>query len=223
MVPMVVYDGLGDPGLVELSSILVWVNILGLPPALLTPVASLLVGETLGSVVNLDIVGLRRGDLVRVLIWHSLKDPVKQAFPPMEFEFSPGVSALLRFKYDCFVGFCRLYGLLKPTSRVCLGPPFEASTVEAPVKNLIPSPKPNSLSRVEFAFLQLGSRSNASVGSSKLVFQARLLPKGGEQYAPLLLRKSLFGRVVPIMAVPPLPVVTACEANSPLGISRVKR
>ncbi|KAK9911928.1 hypothetical protein M0R45_035808 [Rubus argutus] len=97
---------------------------------------------------------------------HGLKDLVKQAFPPMEFEFSLGVSALLHFKYDGFVGFCKLCGLLEHASRVCLRAPFEAAIVEAPVKNPIPSPKPNSLSRVKSAFLQLGSRSNAYVSSS---------------------------------------------------------
>lgn len=69
----------------------------------------------------------------------------------------------------------------------------------------------------------MGSRSNADVDSSELVSQARLLPKGGEQYAPILLRKSPFGLAVPIMATLPLPIVTACEANSPLKLSRVKR
>lgn len=151
MVPMVVYDGFGDPSLVELSSIPVWLNILGLPPALLTHVAALLVGETLGSVVNLDRVGLWHGDLIRVLIRHNFKDPVKPIFPPMEFEFSPRVSTLLHFKYDRFVGFYRLCGLLKHASSVCLGAPFEATTVEASVKN--PIFKPNSLSRVESTFL----------------------------------------------------------------------
>jgi hypothetical protein len=35
--------------------------------------------------------------------------------------------------------------------------------------------------------------------------------------------KSLFGLAVPIIAAPPMLVVAACEANSPLGLSRVKR
>ncbi|KAK9911946.1 hypothetical protein M0R45_035824 [Rubus argutus] len=68
MVLIVLYDALGDSGLVELSSILVRVNILGLPLALLTLVAALFVGKTLGSVVNLDKVRLQLGDLVLVLI-----------------------------------------------------------------------------------------------------------------------------------------------------------
>lgn len=43
---------------VELTAIPVWVHILGLHPALVTNEAALLVGETLGSVLQVDKVGI---------------------------------------------------------------------------------------------------------------------------------------------------------------------
>ncbi|KAK9911936.1 hypothetical protein M0R45_035816 [Rubus argutus] len=81
MVPMVVYNALGDLGLVELSSILVRVNIMGLPLALLSLVVALLVGKTLGSVVNLDKAGLQHGDLVMVMIPAQFKGSNEVSIP----------------------------------------------------------------------------------------------------------------------------------------------
>lgn len=104
MVAMAVYYGFADPSLVVLSSIPKRVHILGLPLALLTPATILLVGETLGSVVNLDCVGLRCGGLVRVQIRHSLQSLVKQAFPPMN------LSSLLGYLLCCGSSTIGLWG-----------------------------------------------------------------------------------------------------------------
>jgi hypothetical protein len=82
MVVLALYDGLGDPTKMELSAFPVWVHIIGLPSALVTSEVALLVGETLGSVLQVDKVGIRRGDFVRVRIRHVLTNLVKQAFPP---------------------------------------------------------------------------------------------------------------------------------------------
>lgn len=64
MVVLASYDGFGDPTKVELTAFPVWVNIIGLPPALVTSEAALLVDETRGSVLQVDKVGIRHSDLV---------------------------------------------------------------------------------------------------------------------------------------------------------------
>ncbi|KAK9950688.1 hypothetical protein M0R45_006163 [Rubus argutus] len=115
------YGGLGDPTKVELTSFPIWVHIIGFPPALVTAEAALLVGETPGSVLQVDKVEICRGDLVRVCIHHVLTNPVKQAFPPIEFEFFPGVVALLRFHYDHVIGFCKTCDLLEHEESCCGG------------------------------------------------------------------------------------------------------
>lgn len=238
MVVMAMYDGLGDPRLVALPSIPVWVHISGLPPTLLTPTAIMLVVETLGSVVAVDHVGLHRGDLVRVRIRHDLQSPVKQAFPPVEFEFSPGVSALLRFKYDRFVGFCKLYGLLEHVVGGCGGVPFEAVAVI--VSPQIPNPNP-TMAGSGYGLLKLGSNLGSSCASDGLIFHAKLLTKGGVQAALLLfsitgfsaeslsfqaslLCKPLFGPALALPAPPPPPPppVVAASVGSPPRLSGFK-
>lgn len=106
---------------IELSALPIWVHIIGLPPTLFTLEAGLLVGETLGSVVQVDKDGIRLSDLVCVRISHALSNLVKQAFPPTEFEFSHGVVAVLSFRYDCVVGFCKVCGLLEHVLMVVVG------------------------------------------------------------------------------------------------------
>lgn len=52
MVVLASYDGLDDPAKVDLMTFPMWVHIIGLPPALVTSEVVLLVGETLGFVIN---------------------------------------------------------------------------------------------------------------------------------------------------------------------------
>lgn len=115
MLALEVYDGLCDPSSVALPSIPVWVWILGL----LTVAATQLVVETLGSVINLNMVGIRWGDQVCVRIRHLLSDPVKHAFPLRS------LSSLLGWLlyYEKVVGFFKVCGLLEHGTGGYLGFP----------------------------------------------------------------------------------------------------
>lgn len=77
------YDGLQVPICVLIEKFSVWVDIKGLPDALMTDEAAEKVRFTLGHVEQLNI---RRGTRVRVRILHHLKDPVREAFGEMSFE-----------------------------------------------------------------------------------------------------------------------------------------
>lgn len=77
------YDGLQVPICVLIEKFSVWVDIKGLPDALMTDEAAEKVRLTLGHVEQLNI---RRGTRVRVRILHHLKDPVREAFGEMSFE-----------------------------------------------------------------------------------------------------------------------------------------
>lgn len=142
MVVLATHDGLGDPITVEISAIPVSVHILGLHQALVTIEEALLVGETLGSVLQVDNykVRIRRGDLVRVCIRQTLTNPVKQVFPLTEFEFSPRVAAMLRFRYNRIVGFRKPCGLLEHGLNCCGS--LVAAAVEE-VSNPSSNPNPN--------------------------------------------------------------------------------
>lgn len=133
-----------------------------------------MVGETLGSVLQVDKVGIRRGDSVQVRIDHGLTTPVKQVFPPTEFEFSAGVAAMLRFRYDHFVGFCKICGLLEHRLSGCGG--LVPAVVEV-VANTSSNPKPNptSIFGSRQGSLSLGPSSGLSIGDAGLVFKAQLL------------------------------------------------
>ncbi|KAL6223451.1 hypothetical protein ACLB2K_006838 [Fragaria x ananassa] len=58
---MVEYNGLHDDTLVLIDSFLVWVEMLGLPPRLMTNEAVEKVGVTLGHVDQVDTLGIKRG------------------------------------------------------------------------------------------------------------------------------------------------------------------
>ena len=118
------FDGLCDPAKVPILSFPVDIEILGLPPALLTKEAVLLIGSTLGEVIEYDELGIRRGTRAKVRVHHKLCDPIRQAFPPAVYEFgSKRIPVTLSFKYERTYGFCRTCGLLEHLSGECGGPP----------------------------------------------------------------------------------------------------
>ncbi|KAL6194332.1 hypothetical protein ACLB2K_035416 [Fragaria x ananassa] len=120
------YDGLSKVTTVLISSMPMWVEILGLPPRLFTEEAAGKVGDLLGQVLFMDKIGLRRGIRANVRLIHDISDPVREAFPPMPFEFDLGdwkATVMLSFKYERLVGFCRVCGLLEHLSQGCGSPP----------------------------------------------------------------------------------------------------
>ncbi|KAL6198212.1 hypothetical protein ACLB2K_028004 [Fragaria x ananassa] len=82
------FDGLCAAAAVPMLTFLVWIEIFGLPPALITEEAAALVGATLGVVEELDKPGIQIGVRVRVLITHGISDPIKQAYPPLNMIFA---------------------------------------------------------------------------------------------------------------------------------------
>ncbi|KAL6201665.1 hypothetical protein ACLB2K_025377 [Fragaria x ananassa] len=85
-----------------------------------------MVGATLGSVINHDHSNLVSGARARVRLEHDILSPVKQAYPPMRFDFGEGTDqtfVLLTFKYERFCCFFRTCGLLKHKPEGCQGPP----------------------------------------------------------------------------------------------------
>ncbi|KAL6182465.1 hypothetical protein ACLB2K_043884 [Fragaria x ananassa] len=112
-------DGLSKVTTVLISSMSVWVEILGLPPRLFTEEAAGKVGDLLRQVLFLD-------KIAKVRLIHDISDPVREAFPPMLFEFDLGgrkATVMLSFKYERVVGFCRVCELLEHLSQGCGGPP----------------------------------------------------------------------------------------------------
>ena len=108
---MAEYDGRSDAVLVPITSVPVWVEVFGLPMDLWTKKALYMVGSMLGKVIHHDNQCLIHGKKARVRIEHQISSPVKQAFPPMLFEFGKGkdlIAAMLTFKYERMCGFCRV-------------------------------------------------------------------------------------------------------------------
>ncbi|KAL6225857.1 hypothetical protein ACLB2K_004706 [Fragaria x ananassa] len=111
---MAEYEGLHDVASVPIDSFPVWVEMLGLPPRLMTNETAEKVGVTLGHVDQVDKLGIKRGIRSRVKIFHDLKDPVSEAFPSVPLEFGSAMFPVqLQFRYDWTVGFCRVCGLLE--------------------------------------------------------------------------------------------------------------
>lgn len=101
-----------DPSSVALPSIPVWVWILGLPSALLTVAATQLVvdprfcNQSQHGWYSLRWSSLRSNP--SLVVWSC-----ETSFPPSKFEFSPGVTVMLTFKYEKVVGFFKVCGLLE--------------------------------------------------------------------------------------------------------------
>ncbi|KAL6201400.1 hypothetical protein ACLB2K_025114 [Fragaria x ananassa] len=74
------YDGLEDVASVPIDSFPVWVEIKGLPDALMTDEVIEKVGWTLGQVEHVDQMNFRRGTRVRVRILQKLSALIKEAF-----------------------------------------------------------------------------------------------------------------------------------------------
>ncbi|XP_062014453.1 uncharacterized protein LOC133730980 [Rosa rugosa] len=142
---MAEFDGLKDPAQVLTSSFPVWVEIMGLPPALVTEGAVALIGATLGEIVHLDKAGIRKGTAARVRIRHVLSSPVKQVFPPSTFDFTSAASATVRFRYERLVGFCRVCGMMEHQRSGCGGPPaaLQVSFGANPNPSLVGSAAPS--------------------------------------------------------------------------------
>ncbi|KAL6213798.1 hypothetical protein ACLB2K_013238 [Fragaria x ananassa] len=84
-----------------------WVEILGLPPRLMTEEAVEKIGSNLGDVIHPDKNNIRLGLKARVCLFHHLDSPMKQAYPPLDFEFGVGsemVVATVTFKSQGFGG-----------------------------------------------------------------------------------------------------------------------
>ena len=133
------YDGLSDVASVPILTFPVWVEVLGLPPALMTPEAVELLGATLGHVNNLDRLGINTGRRAKVKVIHRLSDPIRAAFPPMTYEFgSAKVAVNLSFRYAKTVGFCRVCGLMEHLLGGCGGPPDLSGTQKVGTAILTP-------------------------------------------------------------------------------------
>ncbi|XP_050363270.1 uncharacterized protein LOC126782139 [Argentina anserina] len=128
---MAKYDGLTNPVIFPILGFPFIVDIMGLPPALMTAGAVTLVGETLGELEEIKENEIKRGARARVWVFHRLSEPIWQAFPPMRFEFGTArIPAMLTFRYEHTLGFCWTCGLMEHVGK-CPGPSdvFEARVV----------------------------------------------------------------------------------------------
>ncbi|KAL6206534.1 hypothetical protein ACLB2K_023782 [Fragaria x ananassa] len=155
------YDGRSDAAAVPIVSIPVWVEFFGLPPNLMTKNALYMVGSTLGRIITHDNPRLLNGSRAKVRIDHQIYDPMKQAFPPMRFEFGKGVDltvTMLTFKYERMCGFCKACGLLEHKASGCQGPPnmLEAAGVPRTGIRANPNPNPCNSSSIVNLFLASG-------------------------------------------------------------------
>ncbi|KAL6217756.1 hypothetical protein ACLB2K_010973 [Fragaria x ananassa] len=144
------YDGRSDAVLVPITSVPVWVEVSGLPMDLWTKKALYMVGSMLGKVIHHDNQCLIHGKKARVRIEHQISSPVKQAFPPMLFEFGKGkdlIAAMLTFKYE------RPWETLKSSATVTedgvaeLGPVLELSLPHLAGSLVISTPKKRKVGR----------------------------------------------------------------------------
>ena len=81
------YDGLFDAASVPILTFPVWVEVIGLPPALMTTEVVKLLGATLGHVYNLDWLGITTSRRAKVKVTHRLSYLIHAAFPSMTYEF----------------------------------------------------------------------------------------------------------------------------------------
>ncbi|XP_062009301.1 uncharacterized protein LOC133725908 [Rosa rugosa] len=120
------YDDCCEVEAVPIPVIPVWVEVFGLPPILMTTEDVSMIDASLGQVLQLDKANIHCGLKARVRISHLTTTPVKQACPPMLFEFGTGkdvISARVTSRYEKMVGFCRVCGLLEHRASDCTGQP----------------------------------------------------------------------------------------------------
>ncbi|KAL6140824.1 hypothetical protein ACLB2K_059117 [Fragaria x ananassa] len=130
------YNGRTTTDAVPITTIPVWVEIFGLPPDLKTKEALFMVGATLWTIIQPDLSNLKSGARARIRIEHRLDSPVKQAYPPMVFEFGEGndlTSAWLTFKYERMCGFCLICGPPDMSAAVRMGAPSDKASSGAAI------------------------------------------------------------------------------------------
>ncbi|KAL6217286.1 hypothetical protein ACLB2K_010503 [Fragaria x ananassa] len=205
------YDGRSDAAAVPIVSVLVWVEVFGLPPDLMTKQALYMVGSTLGRIITHDNPRLLNGSKAKVRIDHQISDLVKQAFPPMRFEFGEGADltvTMLTFKYERTCGFCRVCGLLEHKAGGCQGPPnmSAAAGEQGYGSRVIPNPNPSSSSSIVNPFLASGF----------------VLSKPGMVAAALTASLQRRPNPVPIVT-PQAPVLVSQAKSLPFVLSGKKR
>ncbi|KAL6191703.1 hypothetical protein ACLB2K_038093 [Fragaria x ananassa] len=75
------YDGLCAASHVSILTFLVYIEILGLYPAIITKDDAVMVGAMLGVVEDYYKIDIKRSEKARVLVRHLISDHVKQAYP----------------------------------------------------------------------------------------------------------------------------------------------
>ncbi|KAM5562530.1 hypothetical protein ABKV19_017646 [Rosa sericea] len=109
------YDGFSEIAAVKLDFVWIWVVLEGIPPGILTYPTVKLVGGTIGEVLEVDRLALRRGE-ARVRLILSINDPVRL---DRRVRVSPTDVLTLRFRYERLLGRCRLCALLNHGGQRC--------------------------------------------------------------------------------------------------------
>ncbi|CAL9231816.1 unnamed protein product [Arabidopsis halleri] len=108
-----------EPQMPLLNFIPFWIQIRGIPFQFLNQSVVEHIGRALGQVmdVDFDADAVARVDFARVLLHWDITHPLRFQ---RNFQFSPSVNTLLRFRYERLRGFCEACGMLTHDSEACL-------------------------------------------------------------------------------------------------------
>ncbi|KAL6194063.1 hypothetical protein ACLB2K_035147 [Fragaria x ananassa] len=217
------YDGLSEVTTVPILSMPVWVKIFGLSPQLFTEGAAGKVEDLIGQVLFPNKIGLRRGIRTKVWLIHDISDPVREAFPPMPFEFVLGdrkTMVMLSFKYERVVGFCRVCGLLEHRSPGCGGPPDVTKGLG--LDRVRSNPLPAAVNPFSGGVLSAQNPSSSSSQSGSIF--SILGVSASELARQLALFKSSFPSLLPSLGKgpegPPIIQIPAAVYNTVIGVKR---
>ncbi|XP_004308583.1 PREDICTED: uncharacterized protein LOC101297012 [Fragaria vesca subsp. vesca] len=128
------YDGFSDIRQVPLNFVRVWVEILGLRVALTTAATTRLVGETIGSVLQVDQHGINR-EIVRVRLTLMLDEPVRLT---RRIRVSPTDVLEVQFRYERLWHWCRVCSMLNHGGLPC--PREQEAEAPAVIPSLVATP-----------------------------------------------------------------------------------
>ncbi|CAA7017786.1 unnamed protein product [Microthlaspi erraticum] len=102
-----------------LNSISFWVQIRGIPLIFLTRNVINHIASTLGDVevVDFNPEAAAAVEFVRVKVTWNVDNPLRFQ---RNFQFTPGVNTVIKFKYERLRGFCEVCGLLTPDTGACV-------------------------------------------------------------------------------------------------------
>ncbi|RID58207.1 hypothetical protein BRARA_F01517 [Brassica rapa] len=109
------------PGMEDtmLNSIPLWVQIRGIPLEFLMEPVIRNIGDRMGEVITVDFNPESSGDVefARVQLNWNINHPLRFQ---KNFQFSPGVNTLLKFRYERLRGFCDVCGVITHDSGDCV-------------------------------------------------------------------------------------------------------